>query len=120
MTAMPQMVALFNGVGGGAAALIAFSEYHIATSSSLSLANDAVTVDAVLGDRGIGQLRRVDGRVRQAAGADHRQPGHDARPEAGERRAVPGGAGPGRLAVRGQPERGRAGAGDGARRCCWA
>jgi NAD(P) transhydrogenase subunit beta len=43
MTAMPQMVALFNGVGGGAAALIAFSEYHIATSSGLSLANDAVT-----------------------------------------------------------------------------
>jgi len=28
MTAMPQMVALFNGVGGGAAALIAFSEFH--------------------------------------------------------------------------------------------
>jgi proton-translocating NAD(P)+ transhydrogenase subunit beta len=30
MTAMPQMVALFNGVGGGAAALIAFSEFHVA------------------------------------------------------------------------------------------
>jgi proton-translocating NAD(P)+ transhydrogenase subunit beta len=28
MTAMPQMVALFNGVGGGAAALIAFAEFH--------------------------------------------------------------------------------------------
>ncbi len=28
MTAMPQMVALFNGVGGGAAALISISEYH--------------------------------------------------------------------------------------------
>jgi len=28
MTAMPQMVALFNGVGGGAAALIALSELH--------------------------------------------------------------------------------------------
>ncbi|HET8607305.1 MAG TPA: NAD(P)(+) transhydrogenase (Re/Si-specific) subunit beta [Gaiellaceae bacterium] len=28
MTAMPQMVALFNGVGGGAAALIALAEYH--------------------------------------------------------------------------------------------
>jgi NAD(P) transhydrogenase subunit beta len=28
MTAMPQMVALFNGVGGGAVALIALSEYH--------------------------------------------------------------------------------------------
>jgi len=28
MTAMPQMVALFNGVGGGAAALIALAEWH--------------------------------------------------------------------------------------------
>ncbi|MGZ4380944.1 MAG: NAD(P)(+) transhydrogenase (Re/Si-specific) subunit beta [Gaiellaceae bacterium] len=28
MTAMPQMVALFNGVGGGAAALIAMAEFH--------------------------------------------------------------------------------------------
>src|SRR6266540_2671519 len=28
MTAMPQMVALFNGVGGGAAALISLSEFH--------------------------------------------------------------------------------------------
>src|SRR5207302_6513046 len=28
MTAMPQMVALFNGVGGGAAALIALGELH--------------------------------------------------------------------------------------------
>jgi H+-translocating NAD(P) transhydrogenase subunit beta len=28
MTAMPQMVALFNGVGGGAATLVAFAEFH--------------------------------------------------------------------------------------------
>ena len=28
MTAMPQMVALFNGVGGGAVALVSLSEYH--------------------------------------------------------------------------------------------
>jgi proton-translocating NAD(P)+ transhydrogenase subunit beta len=28
MTAMPQMVALFNGVGGGAVAAVALSEYH--------------------------------------------------------------------------------------------
>jgi H+-translocating NAD(P) transhydrogenase subunit beta len=28
MTAMPQMVAIFNGVGGGAAALIALAEWH--------------------------------------------------------------------------------------------
>ncbi len=36
MTAIPQMVALFNGVGGGAAALVAASEYHV-------LAGDGVT-----------------------------------------------------------------------------
>ncbi len=34
MTAMPQMVALFNGVGGGAAALIALVEYHEAAPLS--------------------------------------------------------------------------------------
>ena len=28
MTAMPQMVALFNGVGGGAAALISWAEFR--------------------------------------------------------------------------------------------
>ena len=43
MTAMPQMVALFNGVGGGAAALIAFSEFHIATSGSGVMANNELT-----------------------------------------------------------------------------
>ena len=31
MTAIPQMVALFNGVGGGAAALIAAAEFHLLT-----------------------------------------------------------------------------------------
>ena len=39
MTAMPQMVALFNGVGGGAAALIAFSEFHVAGGA---VSNDEV------------------------------------------------------------------------------
>jgi NAD(P) transhydrogenase subunit beta len=34
MTAMPQMVALFNGVGGGAAALIALAEWHRTTDPS--------------------------------------------------------------------------------------
>ena len=38
MTAMPQMVAAYNGVGGGAAALIALSEfYHMQTSGHGSL-----------------------------------------------------------------------------------
>src|SRR3954454_19163964 len=42
MTAMPQMVALFNGVGGGAAALIAFSEFHSAAQAGVTLANNDV------------------------------------------------------------------------------
>ncbi|MDX6552149.1 MAG: H+-translocating transhydrogenase subunit beta, partial [Gaiellales bacterium] len=42
MTAMPQMVALFNGVGGGAAALVAVSEFHTAMSGPLDLPNDSV------------------------------------------------------------------------------
>jgi H+-translocating NAD(P) transhydrogenase subunit beta len=46
MTAMPQMVALFNGVGGGAAALIAASEFH----------NHAPEPDRLAGDQLIGIL----------------------------------------------------------------
>ena len=34
MTAMPQMVAIFNGLGGGASALVASGEYHKLTSAS--------------------------------------------------------------------------------------
>jgi H+-translocating NAD(P) transhydrogenase subunit beta len=37
MTAMPQMVALYNGVGGGAAALIAWSEFRHAGGESIPL-----------------------------------------------------------------------------------
>jgi NAD(P) transhydrogenase subunit beta len=38
MTAMPQMVAAYNGVGGGAAALIALSEfYHLSEEGSLGV-----------------------------------------------------------------------------------
>ena len=37
MTAMPQMVALFNGVGGGAVALISWAEFrHSAATSGSS------------------------------------------------------------------------------------
>jgi NAD(P) transhydrogenase subunit beta len=43
MTAMPQMVAIFNGVGGGAAALVALAEWH----NALELASDE-TVSIVL------------------------------------------------------------------------
>jgi NAD(P) transhydrogenase subunit beta len=45
MTAMPQMVALFNGVGGGAAALIALAEFHeVAPESGRMDENVAVSI----------------------------------------------------------------------------
>ncbi|HEU5212508.1 MAG TPA: NAD(P)(+) transhydrogenase (Re/Si-specific) subunit beta [Gaiellaceae bacterium] len=47
MTAMPQMVALFNGVGGGAAALIAFVEFHYDTPAPGNL-SASVSVSIVL------------------------------------------------------------------------
>jgi H+-translocating NAD(P) transhydrogenase subunit beta len=40
MTAMPQMVALYNGVGGGAAALIAWSEFRHSTGGGESIPLD--------------------------------------------------------------------------------
>ena len=43
MTAMPQMVALFNGVGGGAAALIATAEFHRLAPGSGEVAGDTLT-----------------------------------------------------------------------------
>jgi H+-translocating NAD(P) transhydrogenase subunit beta len=42
MTAMPQMVALFNGVGGGAAALIAAAEFHRLAPAAGHLSGDSV------------------------------------------------------------------------------
>ncbi len=52
MTAMPQMVALFNGVGGGAAALIAIAEYHEAVPPAGDVGTEAavsVMFSAVVG-----------------------------------------------------------------------
>jgi NAD(P) transhydrogenase subunit beta len=40
MTAMPEMVAFFNGVGGGAVALIALSEYYAWTHEGASITTD--------------------------------------------------------------------------------
>jgi H+-translocating NAD(P) transhydrogenase subunit beta len=45
MTAMPQMVALFNGVGGGAVALIALAEFHNLTPPPGELAaEESITI----------------------------------------------------------------------------
>ena len=43
MTAMPQMVALFNGVGGGAAALISLAEFHLRAPDPGTLQTDIST-----------------------------------------------------------------------------
>jgi NAD(P) transhydrogenase subunit beta len=48
MTAMPQMVAAFNGVGGGAAALVAFSEFIKAPNGSLAVYEIVETVIGVI------------------------------------------------------------------------
>jgi NAD(P) transhydrogenase subunit beta len=52
MTAMPQMVALFNGVGGGAAALISLAEFHIRAPASGRLHLDtsaSIVLSALIG-----------------------------------------------------------------------
>src|SRR2546430_12420134 len=52
MTAMPQMVALFNGVGGGAAALVSWAEFHNRAPASGSLKLDisiAIMLSALIG-----------------------------------------------------------------------
>ena len=49
MTAMPQMVALFNGVGGGAAALVAISEFHIADGNLAATPIVSTVLSALIG-----------------------------------------------------------------------
>jgi NAD(P) transhydrogenase subunit beta len=52
MTAMPQMVALFNGVGGGAAALVALAEFHKLAPPSGRIHGDvsvAIILSALIG-----------------------------------------------------------------------
>ena len=52
MTAMPEMVALFNGVGGGAAALVAFSDFHNALPEPGRIHADvsiAIVLSALIG-----------------------------------------------------------------------
>jgi NAD(P) transhydrogenase subunit beta len=49
MTAMPQMVALFNGVGGGAAALVALAEWHRAAGDLAGDESVSVVLSALIG-----------------------------------------------------------------------
>jgi NAD(P) transhydrogenase subunit beta len=49
MTAMPQMVALFNGVGGGAAALVALAEFHVAEGDLPTEEIVSIVLSALIG-----------------------------------------------------------------------
>ena len=72
MTAMPQLVAIFNGVGGGAAALISIVELlHLHALGPAAGRLRHRRGAARRADR-IGVLLGQRDRVHQAAGADHR------------------------------------------------
>ena len=69
MTAMPQMVALFNGVGGGAAALVSVVEFHGVWANVGSVGVERGIATVSLGAHRLDLVRGLDGRVREAAGA---------------------------------------------------
>ena len=73
MTAMPQMVALFNGVGGGAVFLIAWAEFRL-THGYTNTAHLHRDLLAVRGDRRLGVLLGLEHRLRQAPGNHPRAP----------------------------------------------
>ena len=79
MTAMPQMVALFNGVGGGAAALIALAELHRILPEPGRPTIDIGVAIALSGADRRDLVLGLDDRVREAPGADRRTPDHVSR-----------------------------------------
>ena len=96
MTAMPQLVSIFNAVGGGAAALVAIHDYINLAGAAGGRARDHHRAHPAGRDHRRGDLLRVDHRRRQAAGPDQRGADHLPRLTAGQRRARPwsGSAGP--------------------------
>ena len=68
MTAMPQMVALFNGVGGGAVALISWVEYREALAAGRQPGARGADPDPVRGDHRLGLVLGLEHRLRQAPG----------------------------------------------------
>ena len=94
MTAMPQMVALYNGVGGGAVALIAWSEFR-EELHQLDIGVDQpdpardLRPDPVLDGGRLGLLLGLERRLRQAPGPDPDPAAEGAGP-AGDQRAAAG------------------------------
>ena len=71
---MPQMVALFNGVGGGAVALISFVQYREALEHTGVNPILEQLVDPVRGDRRLDLVLGLEHRVQEAAGDHPRAP----------------------------------------------
>ena len=87
MTAMPQMVALFNGVGGGAAALVSLVEFHGVGRDGRRRRRAGHRNRAVGADR-VDVLCRLARRLREAAGTDQRPADHVSRAAVRQRRAL--------------------------------
>ena len=89
MTAMPQMVALFNGVGGGAAALIAFSEFHVAQGDVASDEIVSIVLSSLIGSVSFAGSMVAFAKLQEILAAD----AVVAPPLADETRVHPGGDG---------------------------
>ena len=104
MTAMPQLVSLFNAVGGGAAALIAIDDYLGLRGRAVRLEiNIAIVLDIIIGSITFTGSLIASGKLqglRSRRQADHHpgRPARDARPRRDRRRRRG-------LPVRRQPER---------------
>ena len=80
------MVALFNGAGGGAAALVSTVEFYVSRHGAVDHRRRHRDFARALRDHRRDQFRRLDHRVPQAPGGDDRPADHLSRP-AGRQRA---------------------------------
>ncbi len=88
MTAMPEMVGIFNGFGGGASALVAGAEFfRLQQAGALPLGEGSTIMLGML----IGAVTFSGSVVAfgKLAGLDHRKPGDQQVPAGPERRPLP-------------------------------